>query len=79
MNKQQRKQLSKIVDELKDKRDALNGLLGDEQDKMSNTPDNLQTSERYCKMEEDCCGLEDALMSLDEVIDGLEALTMQGA
>jgi hypothetical protein len=75
MNKTQRKQLAKIVDAFKENRDELNGFLGDEQDKMANMPDNLQGSERYSKMEEDCCGLEDALMSLDEVIDQLEALS----
>lgn len=67
MNKQRRKDLSAILNELADLRSRLETIQQDEQDAYDNMPEGLQQSERGQKAEECCSRLEDALTSFDEI------------
>ena len=71
MNKARRKALKKLGEQLQDLRDNLEELTADEEEALCNTPENLQTCERY-KLNQDivteldyaiCC-VEDAISSI---------------
>lgn len=83
MNKQTRKQISKIIDgienviaDARDKlelyRDEIDELRDAEQDKLDNMPENLQGSERYEMTEQAVDNLDSAYVSIDGLIDYLD-------
>lgn len=69
MNKPTRKQLQKIIDSLENLQAELEEISENEQEKLDNTPENLQGSERYERAEEICGYLEEALCSFEDLID----------
>lgn len=65
MNKQQRNKLKDIQAQLSSLISIVTSIKEEEQDKLDNTPENLQNSERYTQM-------EDAVDYLEEAIDNME-------
>lgn len=72
MNKQRRKQVRETLGELRNCVDALETIKDEEEDALSNYPENLQTSDRYTESEEAVDALTEAVDSINEVIDSLE-------
>lgn len=52
MNKSRRTRLEKINDRLIDVKQQLSRVCGEEEDAISNMPENLQSSDRYMEMED---------------------------
>lgn len=67
MNKQRRKELEAILNELADLRSRLETVKDEEQDAYDNMPEGLQSSERGEKAEQACSSLDDALTAFDEI------------
>lgn len=75
MNKDRKKKLVSIMNELETLYARLDDIRGLEDDAMMNVPESLQETDRYEEMEEAfdnldnaCSSLEDALDSIKEVI-----------
>lgn len=66
MNKSRRTRLEKINDRLIDVKQQLSLVCGEEEDAISNMPENLQNSDRYMEM-------EDAYELMAAAIDHIEA------
>lgn len=71
MNKERRKEIEALIDELDDLKARIESVQSDEQDYFDNMPENLQSSERGEMAEEAIGNLDSALDSLDEAIDSL--------
>lgn len=71
MNKQSRKELAEITDQLEAIRDRISELLEGEQEKFDNLNEGLQQSERGQAIEEAISTLEEAETDIDNVIDNL--------
>lgn len=65
MNKSRRTRLEKINDRLIDVKQQLSRVCGEEEDAISNMPENLQNSDRYMEM-------EDAYELMTAAIDHIE-------
>ena len=75
MNKQRRKRIEAVLNELADLRSRIEEIHGEEQDAFDALPEGLQQSERRVAAEEAVSYLEDALTGFDEVESALnEAL-----
>lgn len=74
MNKETRKHIAKIIDDLDGAKIALENIKYDEEEKRDNMPENLQNSERYEAFDEACDALDDAITSIDEAVDRLVAI-----
>ena len=79
MNKQVRKELSSLVTRLQtcktevdDLKDQVSTIQIDQEEILSNIPENLQTSDRYDRQEEATENLADALEELEDAVDNLE-------
>jgi len=73
MNKARRKQLQALLDRFEELQAELEGLQTEEEESRDNIPENLWGSERYEKAEETCSYLEDAVGSLEEMVESLAA------
>ena len=71
MNKERRREIETLIDELDDLKARIESVQSDEQDYFDNMPENLQSSERGEMAEEAIGNLDSALDSLDEAIDSL--------
>ena len=71
MNKQQRKELSKIIPNLESIFETLNDMAEVETAKVDNIPEGLTDTERNQKLSEDCDKLTDAANDLQSIIDNL--------
>lgn len=69
MNDKKRKKLSRAINLLKQAYDIVDGVVDEESDDMDNMPENLQTSERYDKMESAIDKLEEALEQIEAAQD----------
>ena len=72
MNKERRKSLKKIIDQIDELKNRLEELQSDEEEYRDNMPDNLQGCERYEKAEAAVSNIEDAISSLEDVICSIE-------
>lgn len=77
MNKAQKKELAEALAKLEEAREILDQLFSQEEEKIQNTPDNLQNSERFQTMEEHAAKLEEARDGLDGFIYDLQEITEQ--
>ena len=68
MNNNQRKKLKEAQTHLGMALDIVSTIRDEEQDKLDNTPENLQNSERYTIM-------ENAIDELEEAVDNIEQAT----
>lgn len=71
MNKEQRKRLEEIASAIEDARAELEAIRDEEQEKVDNAPDNLNTSLRYEQMEEYIDYLQEVIDELDNSVDEL--------
>ena len=71
MNKKRRETIKNIVSSLEKTSDLIQSVLDEEQDCISNIPDNLQGSERVEAMEEIVSKLDEAYNDICSVIDTL--------
>lgn len=71
MNKYQRKELRKSMEQLEQIKDNISLILSEEQDKYSNMPENLQMSDKAENIQEAISNLEDAESSLEDVLSAL--------
>lgn len=75
MNKQRRKRIEAVLNELEDLRSRIEEIHGEEQDAFDALPEGLQQSERGVAAEEAVSYLGDALTGFDEIYSALnEAL-----
>lgn len=81
MNKQRRKALDEvhtnllgITLKLEEIKSDLDAILEEEQEARDNIPENMQSSERYERMDEICGTLEDGEWSIDDAIETIENL-----
>ena len=72
MNKKRRELLSKALRNLEEAEIQISTALDEEEDCLSNLPENLEGSDKYDKMEEAVSNLEGALEALGEVREGVE-------
>lgn len=72
MNRQRRKALQDIIDQLEILRMQLETLLAEEEDYRDNFPENLQSSERYERTEAICENLSDAVDEMEQAASDIE-------
>ena len=68
MNKQDRKELEKAINDIENAKSLVEEILDNEQSKFDNLPEGLQVSEKGQKMEENISSLDDARNLLEEAI-----------
>ena len=71
MNKQRRKDIDRIIDNIEQVREEMQTVLQEEQDYLDNIPENLQSSERYETAQEAVNALEEAEGIIDDIIEYL--------
>lgn len=71
MNKQRRKEIEKISDQLMELQAALTDLRGEEEEAYENLPESIQYSERGDAMQEAMDAMDNADGSIQEAIDYL--------
>ena len=72
MNKDRRKILSNVIDQLETLKGKVEDVLSDEQWAFDNMPEGLQGSMRGMESEEAIGYMEDAISSLDDAISSLQ-------
>ena len=73
MNKQRRKRINDLIDEISALKGKIDEVLQEEQDYYDNMPESLQSSERGENSEEAISNLEEALSCIDDCVSSLEA------
>ena len=76
MNNKRRERLKAIIKTLDSVINALELIKDEEEDYMSNIPENLQGGERYSMAEDACNCLEEAIESIEEAIESIEEARM---
>lgn len=71
MNKQRRKDIDTIIQDLEEIRVQIQFVLEEEQEYLDNMPENLQNSERYETAQTAVSELEEADGSIDDIIEHL--------
>lgn len=74
MNKQRRKEIQTISNDLLSLMTSIEDLLAEEQDYFDNMPENLQSSEKAEISENAISNLEEALDNIRECVDNLESI-----
>ena len=74
MNRQRRKHIQEIIDNLNTCTDALTSIKDDEDYARDNTPENLQGGEAYCISEECSDKIEGALSDIQQAVNTLEEI-----
>lgn len=74
MNKERRKNIQGIADQLEELKGNLELLQEEEEEYRDNIPENLQGSERYERADEACEALNEAVDNLDDIISSLSEL-----
>ncbi len=73
MNKQRRKEIQTISNDLLSLMTSIEDLLAEEQDYFDNMPENLQSSEKAEISENAISNLEEALDNIRECVDNLDS------
>ena len=74
MNKERRKTLHGIIDELESQKENIETLQEEEQEAYDNLPESIQASDRGDAMCENADDLSDAADSLDDIISALQEI-----
>lgn len=74
MNKERRKTLQGIIDELESQKENIETLQEEEQEAYDNLPESIQASDRGDAMCENADGLADAASDLEDVISVLQEI-----
>lgn len=72
MNKERRKTIREIMEQIEELKSSLEDCQWDEEEYRDNIPENLQGSERYEKADNAVSNIEDAVSNLEEVLSSLE-------
>jgi hypothetical protein len=72
MNKTRRANLRKVFDLISEARALLEEIVQEEREALDNTPESLQTSERYEQATEDCDTLDERMTDLEDIEEELE-------
>lgn len=72
MNKDRRKRLTEITEQLESLKGQLEGLRDEEQDAFDAMPESLQGGERGQAMESAISSMEDAVDAFDEVVTNIQ-------
>ena len=72
MNKARRAELNRIINTIYELQSDIDAIKADEEDARDNMPESLQGTERYEAMDAAVDELDDALSSIDDVIEHLE-------
>lgn len=72
MNNKRRTLLQKAISTLDTAADYINTVLNEEQDSLDNMPENLESGDRYAKMEAAIDKLEEAIEEIDSAKESLE-------
>lgn len=75
MNKQRRRELQNIIDELNILRSKLEDIQNEEEEYRDNIPENMQSSEKYEIAEAACDSMSEAIDSIEEAINDIESAT----
>ena len=74
MNKQNRKDIEKLIEKLDEVKTDLEFMQEDEESKYDNLPEGIQDSERGDAMQEAIENIESAVGSIEEAIDSLQEI-----
>lgn len=72
MNKQRRKEIKNVINQLEDLRATIEDIQLEEQEYFDNMPENFQLGERGDMANEAIGNMDDALMSIDELLSSLD-------
>ena len=72
VNNQRRKKINTIIEKISYIKDEIEIIYEEEQDCMSNIPENLQGSDRYIQSEDACDIMSECIENLDDIISILE-------
>lgn len=75
MNKQRRRELQNIIDELNILRSKLEDIQNEEEEYRDNIPENMQSSEKYEIAEVAYDSMSEAIDSIEEAINDIESAT----
>lgn len=71
MNRQRRKSIKAVMDQLTDLKDSLEDICSEEEEYRDNMPDGLQNSVRYEAAEEAISALQTAIEDIENAVDML--------
>ena len=74
MNRERRKKLGEIIDQLEYLREDLDAVASEEREAYDNLPESLQESDRGCAMEEAADELDEISMELDCLKDRVQSV-----
>lgn len=72
MNKKRKTEVTRIIGNLRQTLEDLEGVQGDEESALDNIPENLQGSQQYEETEEALERIDDAVSSVQDAIENLE-------
>ena len=72
MNKVRRKRVEEVIQRIEDLKAEIEDILSEEEEYRDNIPENMQQSERYENADNNCCNLQAAIDSIEEVVSYLE-------
>ena len=72
MNKQRRKELGKLIDQLEDVKSKIETIKGEEEMAYDNMPESLQDGNNGQRMQDAIDALDYALDGFDDIIDNLQ-------
>lgn len=72
MNKNRRKAIAEIIDQLETAKEQIIGVTEEEQEAYDNMPESLQYSERGDSMSEAITDMENATCTIDDIINDLQ-------
>ena len=75
MNKQRRKEIQSVIEQLQSLQSTIEGLRDEEQEYYDYMPENFQSGERGQAAEDAISYMDDAISSIDEVVSALESST----
>lgn len=74
MNANRRRRLIQIIEKATQLQEQLRTIQEEEQNALENVPESLQYTDRYCDMEQAAEVLGEAADTLEDTINGLEAI-----
>ena len=72
MNKERRKRLQEVIDQLENLKEEVSSICEEEQEAYDNMPESLQDGERGSQMYENISTLEDQESNFDDLIESLQ-------
>lgn len=73
MNRERRKNLQGIIDQLEELKSSLEDIQNEEEGYRDNIPENMQSGERYEQSDAACDAMSEAVSQLEEAINSIES------